>query len=177
VSHLAVEATPMSRAVIAQTADKLRSLFKMDNVKMLPIVEIAELILPRLFDDYFFIPSSQEEMGNDEGKKLLGKRIILIRDDVYEGACMGIGRDRFTITHEISHLILHSDDRLVMNRSSVSVPAYKNPEWQANTLSSFLLMPKKFIIGYNHIEDICKDFGVSIEAAEIRMEVLAKYNL
>ena len=72
---------------------------------------------------------------------------IFIRSDVYEGAYNGNGRDRFTITHEISHYLLIRDFGcpLYLPRCFGEVQPLQNPEYQANALAGYLLYTEEML--------------------------------
>ncbi|MBO6816186.1 MAG: ImmA/IrrE family metallo-endopeptidase [Rhizobiaceae bacterium] len=89
-------------------------------------------------------------------------------------------RQRFTLAHEIGHFLLHKDkigngivdDALYRSRLSNSL------EYEANRFAADLLMPKAEIdkildtaVGSDDalIETVCRKFGVSKQAAEIRL--------
>lgn len=77
---------------------------------------------------------------------------MYIREDVYNGACQGKGRDRFTIGHEFAHLLLH--DNLVLGLArvdkNIKVEIYRDPEWQANVFAGEFLIPTDCIGGMFH---------------------------
>nr|WP_305147469.1 ImmA/IrrE family metallo-endopeptidase [Butyricicoccus faecihominis] len=91
-----------------------------------------------------------------------------IRNSVYEGACCGNGRDRFTLAHEIGHFFMHRDVDLALSRIDErnDVPAYRKSEWQANTFASALMMPDHIIKNWEP-EEIARFCGASMSAAEI----------
>lgn len=94
----------------------------------------------------------------------LDKRIIYIRESIFERACQGKGRDRFTIAHEIAHAMLLDEAKINFNRSSGKLPCYKDPEWQANCLAGELLIPYELCKDMS-VDEIVKKCGVSYEAA------------
>ena len=96
------------------------------------------------------------------------KKELKIRDDTYENAINGIGRDRFTIAHEIGHIFLHSNN-VSLARSNEEIPIYCNPEWQANTFARELLCPINGIIKGDNDETLAKRYGVSKEVARIQL--------
>lgn len=105
-------------------------------------------------------------------------KMIYIREDVYSGAKSGKGRDRMTLVHEVGHSMLHTPDRIVYARSfNVSVPAYRDPEWQAKAFAGELLIPLDLLEVGMSIDSICKEFGVSEDAAKIQLGVYQKENL
>ena len=70
-----------------------------------------------------------------------------------------------TIKEETALLFLHKEG-CRFARSEIEVPAFMNPEWQANTFASALLIPKSQtqFMSIDEIADKCK---VSHQAAEI----------
>ncbi len=90
----------------------------------------------------------EEPLSNSDGKIIRGnkKNIIKINSEIpYEG------KKRFTIAHELGHLLLHnkleleehSDNDLTLNWFKSSIEQMKRgvQEWEANDFASELLMP------------------------------------
>lgn len=101
-----------------------------------------------------------------------GSFIINLANDV------GYSRQRFTIAHELGHLVLH----YVMAAKSEPLQANRygtgRTEWEANWFASAFLMPEAEIKEsyYRHsgnISNIAFDFDVSHAAAEIRLDELS----
>lgn len=99
------------------------------------------------------------------GVTYTGKRIMRIREDVYIGAIQGRPRDRFTLCHELGHFLLHTPERVTFPRGDV--PAYMNPEWQANVFAAELMAPHSLVKGMT-ADEIALRCGMSITAAEIQ---------
>lgn len=83
-------------------------------------------------------------------------------------------RDRFTIAHELGHYFLHAA------QGSRPIIAYRRGtdrcEWEANWFAASLLMPpREFRDAWGEHKDrevLASLFGVSSEAAEIRLKTL-----
>lgn len=107
-------------------------------------------------------------------------------------------RARFTMAHEIGHVVLHRQilikvkpDECVSEKleevGSQNSTLYKDPEWQADMFALFMLAPTSFInyiMRYNHyksnnaiIRVIADQFKVSQEVAERRLEICLKYGV
>ncbi|MEG4917677.1 ImmA/IrrE family metallo-endopeptidase [Microcoleus sp. B7-D4] len=127
---------------------------------------------------------------------------FLFRDPATGKSVIGVNKDhsktrqRFTIAHEIGHLILHSFEDLhydrkgsggIFKRSAESATGENRDEVEANFFAAELLMPEELI--YDKLEDIeisdifqrnidaairtiAKDFNVSTHALSIRMAQL-----
>lgn len=119
------------------------------------------------------------EMPNEYGKTApynTNKVIkITIRNDVYEAACNGDTRSRFTIAHEIGHALLHSNEQMAFSRSSQNHKTYCDSEWQANVAAAALLLPpdhaNKLLFPHNCVEKC----GISHKAAEHTLDNYAKH--
>jgi hypothetical protein len=93
------------------------------------------------------------------------EKMVLIAQDVYDGAVDGRGRDRMTMAHEFGHALLHGDVRLARRMGNDDVEAFRDPEWQAKAFAGELLVCyRHFKPGMNEA-DVAVTFGVSEDAA------------
>lgn len=146
------------------------SLFNYDE--KFPIAEFIEKIVQDIDDDLYFGVLSKEEMGENHGLTNPVNKTIFIREDVYENALKGNGRDRFTIAHELGHYLMHTSDDIVFTRNSEKLKPYEDSEWQANTFASELLMPNYLITEKDTVFTLMNRFGVSSSAARVRLSKL-----
>jgi len=98
------------------------------------------------------------------------------------------GRCRFTIAHEIGHVVLHVPLFIAQEQQTpifASAPSFyqdKRLEIQADKFASSLLMPRDVLIelyqgcsrpnGLITAEEVAETFGASRQAARIRLETL-----
>ena len=117
-------------------------------------------------------------MGNNLGLTDIKKKTITIREDVYENAYNGNGRDLFTIAHEVGHVLLHSEQNIqqLARTNKETIKPYENPEWQADTFAAELLMPASMITEDDTVFTVARRFGVSYSAARIRLNKLGIIN-
>lgn len=160
-------AKPVSILQLRELAYDFRKVLGLEDQLYFPVVQLVEWLLPRL-SDFDFEILSKEEMPQTYAFTVPDKGIIYIREDVYDGACDDQGRARFTIVHELAHLIFHTKDNIVFARSDMKVPAYSDPEWQANTFAAELLIPKHLVEGLS-IDEVIDKCNVSRSCAEIQM--------
>lgn len=94
-------------------------------------------------------------------------------------------RRRFTIAHEIGHMVLHKQDALfvdgsflVHKRDRKSSQATDLKEIQANQFAAALLMPqdllekrvkKEYLLSLKSVIELASEFGVSTEAMTFRL--------
>lgn len=158
-----VSVQPLSLKAIRDIVKRFRDMFGLQDVLCFPIVPFIEWCLPELGMDYEIVPVS--EMKNAYGVTHTGKNVMQIREDTYVGAVSGNPRDRFTLCHELGHFLLHTPERVSFARGDV--PAYMNPEWQANAFAAELMAPYELIRGMS-IDEIMRDCGMSFTAASIQ---------
>lgn len=166
------EAAPISRADIRGLTNLIRRLSGLTDERYFPIKEFLELVMPRMDEDFVLEVLPKHEMGNNHGLAIPEDKIIRLRDDVYEGAYAGKPRDRLTVAHEIGHYFMHRKERISFARnrgSSTPVPAYRDPEWQANAFAGELLAPPHIIKGMSLFE-VMRFCGLSEDAARKQMK-------
>lgn len=161
-----VKVRPRRRADIFGLAGDIRSVFELDGPYVL--IENIYEIMPELLPRFNYEIVSKAELGDDEGITYPSKQLILIREDVYDGACMGNGRDRFTMAHELGHLFMHDDVKFARDESKTPPKIYMDSEWQADCFASGFLINAEVLKTCQSIREVAQTFGVSYSAAECR---------
>src|SRR5690606_38684487 len=156
-----------------QLTSIIRDSLDLSDEKSFPVVQLLEFFLPNLDEKFTYEIVPIEEMMGSYAETYPEQSKIVIREDVYTRAIEGVPRDRFTIAHEIGHFILHRPGRIVLARKTKhdKIPAYKNPEWQANTFAGELLAPPQVIRGLT-IQEVTLICGVSYDVAKIQLSNL-----
>jgi hypothetical protein len=105
-----------------------------------------------------------------EASCLPEKRIIYITLSTYEAICRNDERARFTIFHELGHLLL-AHSRTFHRDNTVNFPIWENSEWQADQFAAEILMPLSVILAKNLTSawQLQDEFGVSFQAATYRL--------
>lgn len=158
-----VSVSPMSRKSIREFAREFRQLLGLENIRYFPIVQFIEWYLPRLGLNYEILTVG--EMNDTYGLTNTKRNVLYIREDVYCGAIQGNPRDRFTLCHELGHSLLHTPERVSFARGNI--PAYRNPEWQANVFAGELMAPYYLTCGMS-VDEMMKECGMSRQAAAIQ---------
>ena len=179
MSGISFQVKPRSRANIRAVANGVRQLLpSATNALKFPIMEMLENTLPQLAPDFSLIIREQSEMGNNHGYAEPAKGIIALREDVYIGATDGNPRDLMTAAHELGHLLLHQDTRLMRNIDGRALPAYRDSEWQANCFAGELLVPARLVAeNCSSIQDVMEQCGVSYDAAYTQTKAFRKGGL
>jgi Zn-dependent peptidase ImmA (M78 family) len=168
---MSYKATPMSRRQICRLIRYIKKQAGLENDLYFPILEFVENILPIMYKDYSFEIVPEQEMGNKHGETFPNSNIIRIREDIYERAAKGEGRDRMTVAHEVGHFFLHGKNSISFCRLAPGekLKPFEDPEWQANAFGGELLASSYLIRNMNENEVIEK-CGVTYEAASIQIE-------
>ena len=148
----------------------------------LPVLKCFDLL-----SDYGLDPGVAELSEGDEGISYPDGRVLL-SEKTYRGAHAGNGRDRFTVVHEcyhglyhrhqIQHALVHQGTIVLARRGEL--PAYRDPEWQANVFAASALMPESMVkmvvarhsTAWERIQQVASIFGVSEQSARIRLTQL-----
>jgi hypothetical protein len=163
-----------SRKELRAQAISLRSQLRIRE-PWFPIVELLDVYLGQYFPHFVFDVVEKDELGPQHGVTTPDEFKIEVREDVYLGALAGHGRDRFTLAHELGHLLNHRGVTLSRTRFDRRKPhpPFEDSEWQANTFASELLIPieaARLHPGNEfRLAELC---GVSADAAITRLKIL-----
>jgi len=135
---------PMSTNKLRNFAEKIRDVFVPDDQLEFPIMDVLEFRLNKILPDFFLDVETAEVMGADEGRVLAGSNSIILREDVYEGACRGVRRDRFTACHEFAHFLMHREVKFARAREDTD-KIYTDSEWQADEFAGTLMLSSRHL--------------------------------
>ena len=174
-------AKPHSARDIEILAVQIRSLFcSPPYCKYADILDILKNKISKKFSGFIFEIVDDNLLDGEEARTTFNPLKIQVTQRIHDAAESGNARARFTLAHELGHLLLHSKNT---NREFARMPyasdydnhdskivSFRNAEWQANKFAACFLMPTDLLRDYNTIEDIKHDFGVSHAAANNRFE-------
>lgn len=162
---------PMSKKQIDLVTQSVR-LIGAEWVDSNGVIDIVSL-LEFGYEQYQIIPD--HDMKGALGLTLPNGEILL-RQSVYDGACDGNGRDRFTIAHELGHAVLHKAQIGFARPVDKNTKIYCNAEWQANEFAGRLLLPDSCIRNHNSksVSEIADLYKVSYECAQTRISKCRK---
>ena len=127
-------------------ADNIRKMFECKTLKF-PVVDVLE----SMQDNEKFLGFEYQILDDDsalfnEGelaKYDFESNILFIKESQFDGACCDDPRCRFTLTHELCHFFLMTVTGRHPKESEEKPQAFKDPEWQANALAGYILVPPK----------------------------------
>ena len=164
------KADPVSRADIRRYVYMLKKKVGLEEELYFPILPFVENVLPMLIPDFQFQVVPVAEMGVKHGETYPSKNLIRIREDIYNRAAEGEGRDRLTVAHEVGHLFLHEDDAIALCRLDPceKLKPYEDPEWQADAFDGELLA-SSYLIKRMSAYEVQIKCGVSSAAARCQL--------
>ena len=170
-----VKVSPQSKAGIQKLASGFRS--KILGVTPNCLLDLAyhlEFTLPQLGLEWSVVEN--HIMSDVEAATNPDSLTILIREDIYNALHDPLSslhsRARFTVAHEIGHLIMHEGVALARS-NGIPHKFYEDSEWQADAFAAELLMPTDGCMGMS-AEAIKLRFGVSLPAAQAKFNALNK---
>ena len=164
---------PLSRKSISSMTMYLRRFLKLENRLYFPIMGLLESLQEISKPFYLSVVPDKDLPKNLEAYTDVLKHVITIKQSVYDGACNGNGRARFTIAHEIGHYMLAQVFGVRFQRNLPKSPMRRceNPEWQADAFAGELLVPADLLRGMS-ADEIRRECGVSSEAARVQLKLM-----
>ena len=180
--HVGIRVPPMSGEQITRVANQIRQLIRLGSLDPFPVMHMLEFVMPETIDgfDVEIVDSLPEERlgccfpdgctDHPQGPK------IYLLEQVYKGACRNNAFDRMTVTHEISHVFLHSgiSPTYSRDRNPRPIKAFEDAEWQANSLAGDLLMPAKSFLSARNIYSFRQSMGVTRTAVRSQAKKLIR---
>jgi Zn-dependent peptidase ImmA (M78 family) len=162
---------------------KAQQLLSQANIQSapVPLEAVAEALGARIH----YEPYDGEDMSGMAYRQPDGQRVIGVN------SLHSARRQRFTIAHEMAHLLLHANEDLHVDKSfpigfrtEKSSLAIDDKEIEANQFAAELLMPAAWILAdvqARHIDfegddaaiqELAEKYGVSVRAMTIRLSAL-----
>lgn len=166
IAESKIKVRPLSRGNIRKIAQKLKKDFCLINGKI-DIVKFIEGVSSILGMDYEYVEDYKLPNKYAETDPLT--KTIIIKESVCMQAIKGSVRDRFTLAHELGHIILHSlnNPEVKFCRFDEVIKPYEDIEWQANTFAAEFLVDIEEAKNLT-VEEIVKKYGVSKAVAAIQ---------
>jgi hypothetical protein len=178
--ELGHKVSPRKKVDIQNKARKLKDLIyeMIDELsiqnKFVPIIKIYDHLRAIGFLEYEVVEDS--ELGERLAETLPDKKEIRIKESVFNGACNGDGFHRFTLAHELGHLVLHKNQQSKAYARGVTPnhKIFEDSEWQADEFASEFLIDSRDLNGNENYKMISNIYGLSHTAAK---EKIRKANI
>lgn len=168
-------AKPLSISEIRNVAYFIRDLIDVPfdkNINMVKALDKLTFKFQRYNFNYMVLPNNSPDFERgEEAKTDIVNGTIYFKESVIEQAShKRFCRANFTIGHEIGHFVLHRVLNL-MNFARMALPIekriFEDPEWQADTFASELLMPYEQCLNLSP-KEIRRKYHVTQSAANTR---------
>jgi hypothetical protein len=174
---------PRNRAQLREVATSMRELLRAEGCyrteagpDYLDATYLLENVLQRA--RYAFHPDDSGHLQETVAFTIPDRRLIILRDDIYNSLQEGGPFARYTVVHEFSHIVLEHALTLHRGVTLGQHQWWEDSEWQANNLAAELLMPVEVVQSLDGkpllIQSTC---GVSAPAAMHRIDNLKKEGL
>jgi Zn-dependent peptidase ImmA (M78 family) len=167
-----IECLPLSRAQIRSFATAVRTGLGWGKEPYVDVGALLEFSLTKAIPGFIYDVRERAEMGDNHGLTNVKEKRIILRLDIYEGAPDGLGRDRMTVVHELGHLLLHSEDRILHRKAFGKPETFRDPEWQAKAFAGEFLVSELFANEFASVQEAASGFGVSEDAARYQLKQL-----
>ncbi len=146
---------------------------------LLAVLEKAPLLTETPLAGLLVSQVPDEQMNDAEAYVTFNPPHLFVRSSIWQGLLAGRARDRMTIAHELAHIWLGhvGEPKFRMasgNKMHDFIPAYKSAEHQAKRTASSFLMPAHLVRNYSSSESVSQAFGVSLEAARVRLDQIGR---
>lgn len=166
---------PRNIKQVRKVASTLHEVFSLNTNESIDVISLIDIDIPKKLDGFHYEVVPDQEMGDYAGLYYPTEMKMELKESVYDGACSGNGQDKFTIAHEIGHMILHSDEvALAKTTSDTNHRRFEDSEWQADQFAAELIMPFDAVVNLKSPEEIQEKFKVSAQAARVRFEKVRK---
>jgi IrrE N-terminal-like domain len=135
-------------------------------------VRVLEQVLPKAQFHFHVVPV--DELRECAAFTIPEHRLVVIRQDVYEGLFNDEVFSRSTVIHELSHIVLNHAVTLHRGATLGQHEFYEDSEWQANSLTAAILMPIAACRVACSASELARTCGTSVQAATYRIENLGK---
>lgn len=149
------------------------------TVKGMPFKVDAWRLLERAMTraGYDFRVLDIHEMVDCAGYTVPDDKLIALRQDVYDGLFTGSCFSASTAVHEVAHIALRHHVTLHRSAQLGNHPIYEDAEWQANSLTSAVMMSRRACSRVGTVQDLMDQCGVSRSAAVVRLFKLLEKRL
>lgn len=159
---------PRDKVWIHNIAENVRRKFCPDQITYFPIEHVVEFELDRVAEGFSLFIVPHIVLPEYEAAVHVRRKLFCISELTYRKVIERDPRARFTMAHELGHLVMHRNEgkkvALVTNSSG---EMYRDSEWQADVFAQALLISRENIRRLKSTEEAVSACRVSHRAAEM----------
>jgi len=157
---------PSSGAKIRSAALGFRDALKQTK----PFIKVTALLeVLQEMDFLEFQVVEDHVLGDEEAVSYPDRGFMRIKQSVYDKAHSGDGHCRFTVAHELGHMVMHRGQASYARGTTGDHKIYEDSEWQADTFANEFLVDQRLLQQGMDTLDVSELFGVSHGAADSRL--------
>ncbi len=141
----------------------------------LDALRIFEQTLPRAKFNYCVAETNG--LKNIAGFTIPELRVVVVRQDVYDGLFEDRVFSRSTVIHELSHIVLDHATTFYRGRPTGQHQYFEDSEWQANSLTAAIMMPLDACRAAGSPQNLAAMCGTSVQASTFRLQKLIERGL
>ena len=168
IRKLGLRVSGKSCKTIKNYANEARKILGYEFKEYINMASLMEIFIHN--DMLIILEDNDERVQQKYAYTHPDKGKIYVRDSVYNNAFDGDPRARFTIAHEIGHLIMHKEQEIFARSTCNRHKIYEDSEWQADVFAASFLINQIFVTDDMNAQEIANKFGVSLAAAESWMK-------
>jgi hypothetical protein len=134
-----------------------------------------EQTLPRAGFNYHV--EDNDELRDCAAFAMPEHKLVVIRQNVYDGLFTDVPFSRSTVVHELSHIVLRHAVTLHRGATLGKHEFYEDSEWQANALMAAIMMPIPACEAAGSPSDLAMLCGTSVQSATYRIDNLVNYKM
>jgi hypothetical protein len=131
---------------------------------------ILEKTLPNAGFSYHV--AENQDLEECAGFTIPEQKLVVLRQDVYDGLFLEDVFSRSTVVHELSHIVLNHAVTLHRNAPAGQHGFHEDSEWQAKALTAAIMMPIEACKAAHSASELARMCGTSIQAATYRLNKL-----
>ena len=146
-------------------------LLKLDHLERCQRIQVADTT-----EGYEYRSEETASLEDCAAFTIPERRLIVLREDVYDGVTEENVFSRSTVIHELSHIVL--EHAVTLQRGSIGQHRFfEDSEWQAKALTAAIMMPLAACRSVASASDLAQLCGTSVQAATYRLDRLVKDNI
>lgn len=170
-----MKVAPMSYDKLEDVAEDLRPLLPVlskigRSTCAIDCLKVLEQTLPKAGYNYMYV--DMKELQDCAAFTIPERKIVVVREDVYDGLFNDDVFSRSTVIHELSHIVL--DHAVTLHRGATlgEHQFFEDSEWQAKALTAAVMMPIERCREARSAHELAQLCGTSAKAAGYRIEGL-----
>lgn len=166
-----MKVAPQSYKSLEAAAADLRSYLPMvPGTQIIDAQQVLERTLPKAGFNYKIAFNS--DLRECAAFTIPDYRLVVLRQDIYDGLFTGSVFSRSTVLHELSHIVLRHHVTLHRGAQLGQHRHFEDSEWQAKAMTAAIIMPVNLCKKVSNAQELAEMCGASVQSASYRLNKL-----